>query len=185
MDPLWLDASKDEGPLEPICNNMGGVNDDPAIPAVGGWNNIVLDLTRFTGSVTQIRFRFASNEAVVGPGCYVDDVEMRGRPADSNPASPSDVRIAHARLWAPYPSPAVGLTTLRYAPSSAGRVSLSVYDLQGRLVRTLVHEAQDAGIHTATWDRRSDTGRPAASGAYLCVLHTDHGNDTRRLVLTD
>lgn len=184
-DPLWLDVSLDGVTFEPLCTHMGGVNDDPAIPAVGGWNNIVVDLTRFTGSVAQIRFRFSSNDAVVGPGCYIDDVEIRGRPADPNPALPEEAHPVCVRLWSNYPNPADGPTTFRYALSAKAPVCLSIYDMQGRVIRTLMRAVQDRGIHTVTWDRKDDAGHPVPSGAYLCRLGAHGSVVSKRLVLTD
>ncbi len=58
---------------------MGGVNDDPEIPDVGGWSRIVLDLTKYVGNTVQIRFRFQSNANTVYPGAYIDDVHCYGR----------------------------------------------------------------------------------------------------------
>ena len=182
-DPLWLDISIDGETFEPLCSHMGGINDDPVIPAVGGWNNIVLDLTRFAGGPAQIRFRFSSNDAVVGPGCYVDDVEIRGRPADANPALPEETNPICMRLWSNYPNPAVGPTTFRYALSSEAPVRLAIYDTQGRIVRTLVDEVQDGGIHTVTWDTNDNVGDPTPSGVYVCRLRADGSTDSKKVVL--
>jgi hypothetical protein len=184
-DPLWLDISNDGETFEPLCTHMGGVNDDPAIPAVGGWNNIVLDLTRFTGSLAQIRFRFSSNDAVVGPGCYIDDVEIRGRPADANPAVPEETDPVYVRLWPISPNPADGPTTFRYALSGKAPVRLSIYDMQGRVVRTLVNSIQAEGMHRITWDRTDDHSNLVPSGAYMCRLNTHGSTDTKKLVLLE
>jgi hypothetical protein len=184
-DPLWLDISTDGETFEPLCNHMGGVNDDPAIPAVGGWNNIVLDLTRFTGTQAQIRFRFTSNDAVVGPGCYIDDVEIRGRPADSNPAALEETHVARVKLWPSRPNPAAGPTAITYSLSKKAHICLAIYDLQGRTVRTLVNADQASGTHTVIWDRNNGGGRPVSSGVYVCRLSADGGVTSTRLVLTD
>jgi flagellar hook assembly protein FlgD len=46
------------------------------------------------------------------------------------------------------------------------RVSLRVYDVDGRLVRKLTDRVAVAGEHTARWDGRDETGVPVASGIY-------------------
>ena len=79
-DPLWMDATSDGVAYEPLCNQMAGVNDDPAIPAVGGWTHVFLDLAKYLGHESvQVRFRFQSDASVVQPGFYVDDVRVLGR----------------------------------------------------------------------------------------------------------
>lgn len=78
-DPLWLDITTDGQQYIPLCSEMGGVNDDPLIPDVGGWNRIVLDLTRYAGEKVRIRFRFKSNASIVQPGSYIDDILIFGR----------------------------------------------------------------------------------------------------------
>lgn len=82
QDPLWVEISTDGGQtFKPICSKMGGVNGDSAIPAVGGWAHIHLDLTPFVGNAqARIRFRFQSNSGLTVPGCYLDDIEVTGRP---------------------------------------------------------------------------------------------------------
>ena len=79
FDKIWLDITQDGTIFFPLCNQMGGVNDDPEIPDVGGWNNVVLDLTKYLGNTVQIRFRFESDEKVVQYGSYIDDVHVYGR----------------------------------------------------------------------------------------------------------
>jgi len=80
FDPLWLEIRVDEGPFVPLCSEMGGVNDDPAIPGDGGWSRLVLDLTPWVDRKSvQFRFRFRSDGAIVQSGSYIDDVHVFGR----------------------------------------------------------------------------------------------------------
>jgi hypothetical protein len=64
-----------------------------------------------------------------------------------------------------------------------GRVTLCVYDLLGRRVRTLLDDDLEGGIHTVTWQGRDDTGRTAASGIYLYRLDSDVGQRHGRMTL--
>jgi len=74
---------------------------------------------------------------------------------------------AELRLDAAWPNPFNPNTNLRYALPRAGEVLVTIHDLQGRLVRTLVRGAQDAGEHQVIWDGRGDDGRAVPSGPYL------------------
>ncbi len=76
-----------------------------------------------------------------------------------------------------HPNPFTSHTTIRYAVPRHGYVTIGMYDLAGRRVRTLADAAQEPGYHHVTWDGSDDGGRQAASGVYLCrmVAHKDSG----------
>ena len=82
------------------------------------------------------------------------------------------------------PNPFTPQTTIEYSLSRAERVQLTIYDVAGRLVRTLVHDESAAeGPHAAVWDGRDAAGRRVASGVYLYVLRTATFTEARRLTL--
>ena len=82
------------------------------------------------------------------------------------------------RLEQNFPSPVSGTTTINFTLAETGPVSLSVYDLSGRLVDTVVDGELEAGPHACVWDA---SGRSA--GVYLYTLATPDGSLTRRLVV--
>jgi hypothetical protein len=83
----------------------------------------------------------------------------------------NEVPVAEAptglRLDAAWPNPFNPQTNLRYALPRDGNVVVTIHDLQGRLVRTLVDGTQTAGEHQVRWDGRGDDGRSVPSGPYL------------------
>jgi hypothetical protein len=64
-----------------------------------------------------------------------------------------------------------------------GRALVQVYDVTGRLIRTLVAGELPAGTHRMTWDGRDNLGRPCASGVYLSRASCGSDTDIRKLVL--
>jgi hypothetical protein len=82
------------------------------------------------------------------------------------------------------PNPFNPSTTIEYRLGQGGPVALRVYDLNGRMVRELVNEAQDADRHAVEWDGRDDMGRAMASGVYFYQLNAPGVRETRRMVLT-
>ena len=89
-----------------------------------------------------------------------------------------------ARLDQNAPNPFNPRTTVRYAVTTSGGVRLGVYDVQGRLVATLVDGFVLAGEHLAHWDGRTDQGNQAASGVYFYQLRTESGyQQSRRMVM--
>jgi flagellar hook assembly protein FlgD len=81
------------------------------------------------------------------------------------------------------PNPFNPRTTLSFVLESAGSVSLKVYDVSGRLVRTLLNETRGAGPVSAVWDGTDEQGRPAASGVYLARMESRDRALTRRMTL--
>ena len=66
---------------------------------------------------------------------------------------------------------------------TAGKVTLRIYDVRGRLVRGLVSGVETAGEHSAQWNGRDDRGVAVASGTYLYRLETPAGIRQRRMTL--
>lgn len=75
-------------------------------------------------------------------------------------------------LWfaPPAPNPFRSNTRLSFGLPRAGDVSLRIYDLAGRKVRTLQNGMLEAGLHSRTWDRRTDRGDQVAAGVYFARL---------------
>ncbi len=88
------------------------------------------------------------------------------------------------RLWQNFPNPALAATTIPFDLPQASRVSLSIYDLTGRRVRSLLHATELApGSHKISWDGTDDNGDHMGSGLFLCRLESAGYRSTRRLVI--
>jgi parallel beta-helix repeat protein len=81
-------------------------------------------------------------------------------------------------LFNAYPNPFNPVTTIRFALPEATRVNLSVYDISGRLVTTLVEGWRDAGIHEVAFD-----GSKLTSGVYLYRLEAGGFTASGKMVL--
>ena len=69
-----------------------------------------------------------------------------------------------------YPNPFNPATTIKYALPQAADVELTVYNVVGQPVRTLVAEHQNAGRYVVEWDATNDSGHRLASGMYFYRL---------------
>ncbi len=110
------------------------------------------------------------------PGSGV--LEVTGVPGGR--PEPVRLRLANA------PNPFRAATVIRYAvPEASGfrRVRLEIFDLSGRLIRTLVDGEQPAGSYELRWDGRDRSGAPAAAGIYPYRLRVDDRAVSRKLVL--
>ena len=105
-----------------------------------------------------------------------------GQVAESRPQS--DSAEPAFGLLPSYPNPFNPATTITYRLACATHVELVVYDVSGRLVRTLANRRSDGGdIHQVIWDGTSDGGERLPSGIYLLRLLTETSAETRKLVL--
>ncbi len=86
-------------------------------------------------------------------------------------------------LFQNYPNPFNPTTTIRYRLSAVNRVTLKVYDILGREVRTLVDERQTAGEHIVWWDGKDNDGNLVPSGAYFCQLQVGSFKVSEKLSL--
>jgi hypothetical protein len=82
-----------------------------------------------------------------------------------------------------FPNPTNRQTTVTYHIAFESDVSLSVYDVQGRLIRMLHRGRQTAGSHSVLWNGRDAHGKIVTPGVYFCKVSTDRGAWTEKLVL--
>jgi len=86
-------------------------------------------------------------------------------------------------LYPNFPNPFNPSTTIRFSLPGAGPVLLSFYDVNGRLVRTLIDGTMQAGLHEVVWNGRDQSGRAVASGIYLYRLTSGKGIVMRKMAL--
>ena len=82
-----------------------------------------------------------------------------------------------------YPNPFNPSTTLNFKLSSDMFVELTIYNLVGKTVMTLVNEYFEAGSYDIEWYGRDENGNLVASGVYMARLETTNGVSTQKLVL--
>lgn len=82
------------------------------------------------------------------------------------------------------PNPFNPSTSISYdVPMGGADVTIRIYDVSGRTVRTLVNEHRAAGTYTVSWDGRDLSGAAVASGVYFCKMTAGMFEDSRRMVL--
>ena len=83
-----------------------------------------------------------------------------------------------------YPNPFNPSTRIAFSLPQAGHVKLTIYDVLGRVVRTLVSGELAAGTHLVTWKGTNDAGTRVASGIYLYTLEVNGLREMRKLTFT-
>jgi len=82
-----------------------------------------------------------------------------------------------------HPNPFNPETTIKYDLARDEHVRLSIFDVDGSLVRTLVDGAQNAGLQTAVWDGRDANGRLLSSGTYFYRVEAGQESSTHKMVM--
>jgi len=90
---------------------------------------------------------------------------------------------AEFRLLANYPNPFNATTRLLYTLPEAAQVKLTIYNLNGTLVNTLVNGIQPAGYYGMDWDGRDQSGAMVSTGVYIYRLQANGQVSTRKMLL--
>jgi len=138
-----------------------------------------------TGPVARAVFR------VVGEGAanlQLNDPTARDRNnkavlINAEPPAEEIVRPRVSALNPNYPNPFNPSTTISFDLATPGRVRISIFALDGRLVKTLVDGIYTPGRHEQVWSGRDNNDRPVASGTYLYRMEAPGINQNRRMLL--
>lgn len=82
-----------------------------------------------------------------------------------------------------YPNPFNPVTTLCYDLPEDAMVNITIYDLMGRIVRTLVNMEQTAGYRSILWNATNEFGQHVSGGIYLYTIQTEDFRQTKKMVL--
>jgi hypothetical protein len=82
-----------------------------------------------------------------------------------------------------FPNPFNPVTTIRYDLSEDSPVSIMIYDIMGRKVKTLVNKSQNAGFKATIWDATNDLGQPVSTGVYLYKIQAGEFRQVKKMVL--
>jgi hypothetical protein len=164
------------------------------------------------GTVREIEVRFSVREAAIGSIGFIEiltraasglevtrtipleaalDVEEQQRSfaideccLDPSGLDPHDPSAATPALLGNSPNPVVSLTHVVFDLGPAGGAAcLKLYDVHGRLLRTIQTPPLSSGLHRITWDGRDEQGRDLPSGVYLYTMESGDWTATRKLQL--
>jgi hypothetical protein len=82
-----------------------------------------------------------------------------------------------------YPNPFNPTTTIKYDIPKDTHILINIFDLKGRLVKTLIDEYQISGFKTIKWDATNKTGQQIAAGMYIYRIKAGNYSETKKMVL--
>ena len=86
-------------------------------------------------------------------------------------------------LYQNYPNPFNPVTTLCYDLPEDAMVNITIYDMMGRVVNTLINGSQTSGYKTIQWDATNDRNEPVSAGIYLYTIQAGEFRQTKKMVL--
>ena len=87
------------------------------------------------------------------------------------------------RVYSAYPNPFNPVTRIVYDIASPSHVIISVYDMRGRIVQTLLSEYQHAGRYSIKWNATNDIGEHLNSGVFFIRIQAGQSFDTKKVIL--
>ena len=81
-----------------------------------------------------------------------------------------------------YPNPFNATTNIEYNLPHSLYVHLSIYNLKGEKIKTLVNQEMNSGSHNVYWDGTNNFGSSVSSGLYLYSLNTNNFQSTKKLL---
>jgi hypothetical protein len=118
----------------------------------------------------------------LAPGTYV--IRVQARSGDWTGVMEDTLVYAVSYYLGPaMPSPSRGSTVISYGLPGESAVSLKVYDLSGRLIRTLISGRERAGYHKVSWDGWAEGGKGIGSGVYFYRLVAGSWTKTMKMVV--
>tara|TARA_B100001057_G_scaffold204765_1_gene205447 strand:- start:1063 stop:2475 length:1413 start_codon:yes stop_codon:yes gene_type:complete len=92
-------------------------------------------------------------------------------------------KISNIKLHQNYPNPFNPTTSLRYDLSNDGFVNITIYDMMGRIVKTIVNGSQTAGYKSIKWNANNNNNEPVSAGIYLCTISAGELRQTKKMIL--
>jgi carboxypeptidase T len=145
------------------------------------WTYQSFDITSYCNSSSnvRIRFRLTSDAGSVADGWYVDDIKILGYQSPIlGVGSNGNLTPNKYTLEQNYPNPFNPATQINYSIAKEGLVKISIYDVLGREVKTLVNEVKTPGFYAVDFD-----GTNLSSGMYFYRMESGSFTDTKKMTL--
>jgi endoglucanase len=168
------------------------------VPFDGAWHQVKIQLKKFidVGSYdggwfnstnsfdwkAVDRFQIvAENMALTGKKFWFDDIRINGTPITGISENPG-VNQFKAKA---FPNPLSSETLIEYHLPAAAKVDVSIFDLTGRKLHTLVNARETAGIHQVRWTTGETNSSNTKQGIYLCRISSVGRNEVIKLIVNN
>jgi hypothetical protein len=171
----YIEISTDGGSNWSQLTSFNGISSN--------WVQYSTALNYPAGTQIKIRFRLDTDYSVTDEGWYVDEIRIFDPTGISE--SSSFLTSGVTEFFGVYPNPFRRSSKVSYQLGRPARVSLSVYDVSGRLVKSLSdgNEIKEPGYYTVNWDGVDGMGRKVPAGVYFVRFDCDDNQKVEKTVL--
>lgn len=183
----WATTSFSGGNTREILIDASVVDAD--IIYVGTYSNGVYRSTNAGGSWTQMNDGLKELTVVslcINPGTYLfagTDGGSAYRWFIGVGVEEEKEASSNSFIFFAKPNPAKRQTVLNFQLTRVTAIELSIYDIQGRLVKKLISDIKQAGTHKISWDGLDGKDNRVSAGIYFCRLKTENTDYLEKLIL--
>ncbi len=184
---LGNNPSQDYWDVDVTPDEVSWVHLEHTTDSANSWTEHTFDLGSYIPLTGTVRIRFVATD--LSPGSLVeaavDDIMVSiVRPPTIGLPEAEVGRVFMLRLGSCVPNPMRPSTRIPFELPAAGPATIKIYDVNGRLVRTLLEASKlEAGPQSVAWDGRNGAGQPVVSGVYFVRLQAASGEETGSITL--
>ena len=151
----------------------------------GGWDGVgnINMWPLFCDSDNGEVYKLAENSACASSGQFGNYMGAFPVGCAAILSTETDILPSEYALYQNYPNPFNPITKIRYDLPLTEYVSIGIYDLMGRKIKSLINTNQNAGYRSINWDATNDLGQPVSAGMYIYTIQAGEFRQTRKMVL--
>ncbi|MCF7813744.1 MAG: T9SS type A sorting domain-containing protein [Candidatus Cloacimonetes bacterium] len=130
---------------------------------------------QITGSEDELQLQHMTARDI-----FNSDLEIMNNPTGNDP---NNIIPLVNSLGNNYPNPFNPTTTINFGLKEDCKVNITLYNIRGQKVKTLINDNMPAGQHQVIWNGKDDSGKTAASGVYFYKMQTDDFSKIRKAML--
>ncbi|MDD3535219.1 MAG: carboxypeptidase regulatory-like domain-containing protein [Candidatus Cloacimonetes bacterium] len=161
---------------ESAPDNFNYINGTTYLEAATNWSEYTFDLSAYADRQIRFGIQCVSDDASM---LMVDDLRIIAPEANSDALNAP----LSTTLRGNYPNPFNPETIIHYSVKEKSPVNISIYNLKGQLVNTLVNEERIAGKHSVRWNGRDSNGHYVSSGVYLYRMSAGNYTSSKKMIL--
>ncbi|MEA2096744.1 MAG: M14 family zinc carboxypeptidase [Candidatus Cloacimonadota bacterium] len=153
--------------------HFSGVSDD--------WVQEFIFVPELVDHHVYLRFKMVADNVLDDPGWWIDDVKII---ASTGAYIDNYIPVYSSELIGNYPNPFNPETVISFSVlESSVNTEISIFNIKGQKVRTLVNEKLSTDFYTRSWDGKNDVGRSVTSGIYFYKMKNGDYSKTRKMIL--
>ena len=146
-------------------------------PDLTTWIDFSTGLESYDYSVSQL---VATDEYLYKTGGTFNSYQI---PLPDLDAHWESTQLVEFTLSQNYPNPFNPVTAIHYDLPEDALVNITIYDMMGRIVKTMVNSRQNAGFKSIQWNATNNAGQPVSAGLYLYTIQAGAFRQTKKMVM--